>query len=145
MIRAQQNDTVTVSYIGRLVDGEVFDQSPAGKPLKFILGKQEVIQGFDEAVEGMYRGESKTVTIPCEKAYGECKEELYEKVEKSLFDGKVVLQEGGQLEVTNHDGSKFYVMVRSIEEEYVFLDGNHPLAGKDLVFDIELLEVTKPE
>lgn len=145
MIKATQNDTVTVSYIGRLLNGEIFDQSPEDKPLKFILGKQEVIQGFDEAVEGMYRGESKTVTVPCEKAYGECKEELYEKVEKTLFEEKVDLQEGGQLEITNHDGSKFYVMVKAIEEEHVLLDANHPLAGKDLVFDIELLDVTKPE
>ena len=145
MIKAKLNDTVTVSYTGRLADGEIFDQTPEDRPLKFIIGKEEVIQGFDEAVEGMYRGESKTVTIPCEKAYGECKEELYEKVEKSLFDGKVDLQEGGQLEVTNHDGSKFYVMVSKIEEEHVLLDANHPLAGKDLVFDIELLDITKPE
>ena len=145
MIKAKLNDTVTVSYTGRLADGEIFDQTPEDRPLKFILGKQEVIQGFDDAVVGMYRGENKTVTIPCNKAYGECKDELYEKVEKNLFDGKVDLQEGGQLEVTNHDGSKFYVMVRAIEEEHVLLDANHPLAGKDLTFDIELLDVIKPE
>jgi len=145
MIKAQQNDTVTVSYTGRLVNGDIFDQSPQDRPLKFIIGKQEVIQGFEEAVVGMYRGESKTVTIPCGKAYGESKEELYEKVDRSLFKDQVDLLEGGQLEVTNHDGSKFYVMVKEIAEDHVIVDANHPLSGKDLVFDIELLAVTKPE
>jgi len=145
MIKASQEDTVTVSYTGRLADGEIFDQSPQDKPLKFIVGRNEVITGFDEAVAGMYRGESKTVMIPCDKAYGEAKEELFEKVDRSIIGENVDLQVGGQLEVTNHDGSVFYVMVREIDEDHVVLDANHPLAGKDLTFDIELIEVIKPQ
>ena len=143
MIRAMKNDTVTVHYIGRLDDGTIFDESPEDRPLQFILGKQEVIAGFDEAVVGMYQGESKTVTIPCAKAYGESKAELLETIDKSIIGDKVELTVGGQLEITQHDGSKFYVMVNDVTEDKVVLDANHPLADKDLVFEIKLLEVTK--
>ncbi len=143
MIRAAKQDTVKVEYIGRLIDGTVFDQSPEDRPLHFIIGRQEVIAGFEEAVEDMYQGESKTVTIPCEKAYGISKPELLEQVDRSIFDKEVELQVGGQLEITNHDGSVFYVMVREMTEDRVTLDANHPLAGKDLTFEIKLLEVSK--
>ena len=145
MIKAAQQDTVKVHYSGRLKDGEIFDESPEERPLQFIVGRQEVIPGFEEAVEGMYQGESKTVTIPCDKAYGESKPELLEKVDRSVIGEDVELHIDGQLEVTNHDNSVFHVMVREITDEHVVLDANHPLAGKELIFDIELLEVTKPE
>ena len=143
MIRAAKNDTVKVSYTGSLTDGTLFDQSPDDRPLMFIVGRQEVIAGFEEAVEGMYQGESKKVSIPCDKAYGESKPELIETVDRSLIGDDVELQVGGQLEITNHDDSKFAVMVREVTESQVILDANHPLAGQELVFDIELLEVTK--
>ena len=89
MIRAEEKDTVKVRYIGRLENGTIFDQSPEEAPLQFILGCQEVISGFDEAVLGMFQGESKKVVIPCEKAYGLSKPELIEKVAKDLLEGKV--------------------------------------------------------
>ena len=145
MIKATQQDTVKVHYTARLNDGEIFDQSPQDRPLMFILGRKEVIAGFEEAVEGMYQGESKTVTIPCEKAYGESNPELFEKIERNVISSEVELHEGGQLEVTNHDGSVFHVMVKEIRDGHVILDANHPLAGKELTFEIELLEVQKPE
>ena len=143
MIRAVQKDTVKVHYTGRLADGTMFDQSPDDRPLLFILGGKEVITGFDEAVEGMYQGESKTVTIPCEKAYGPSRPELVEEVDRGLIGKDVALTVGGQLEITNQDGSKFRVMVRAVSDDRVTLDANHPLAGQDLVFDIKLLEVRK--
>ena len=143
MIRAVQKDTVKVHYTGRLADGTMFDQSPDDRPLLFILGGKEVITGFDEAVEGMYQGESKTVTIPCEKAYGPSKPELVEEVDRGLIGKDVALTVGGQLEITNQDGSTFRVMVRAVSDDRVTLDANHPLAGQDLVFDIKLLEVRK--
>jgi peptidylprolyl isomerase len=143
MIRAAKQDTVKVHYIGRLSDGTIFDQSPEDRPLLFIIGGREVIAGFEEAVEGMYQGESKTVTIPCEKAYGPSKPELVEEVDRGIIGKTVALKVGRQLEVTNQDGSKFRVMVRAVSENRVTLDGNHPLAGQDLVFDIRLLEVRK--
>ena len=145
MIRAAKMDTAKVHYTGRLQDGTIFDESPEDRPLQFIIGREEVIAGFDEAVEGMYQGESKSVTIPCEKAYGKSKPELLETVERSIIGDKVDLQVGGQLEVTNHDDTTFRLMVREITEEYVTLDANHPLADKELVFEIELLEVKKPQ
>jgi peptidylprolyl isomerase len=144
MIRAAKGDTVKVHYIGRLLDGTVFDQSPADRPLHFILGRHEVISGFDDAVAGMYQGETKTVTIPSEQAYGQSKPELLEQIDRSIIGREVALHVGGQLEVTNHDGSVFYVMVKSFTDEHVILDVNHPLAGQDLVFEIQLLAVMKP-
>lgn len=145
MIRAAEQDTVKVHYTGRLNDGTVFDESPEDRPLLFIIGKKEVIPGFEEAVEGMFQGESKTVTIPSEKAYGPSDPELLEVVDRSTIGEKVPLQVGGQLEVTNHDGSIFHIMVKDFTDKQVTLDANHPLAGKELVFDIKLLEVTKAE
>lgn len=143
MIRAARQDTVKVHYTGRLSDSTVFDKSPDDRPLHFIIGRREVIAGFEDAVEGMYQGESKTVTIPCEQAYGISKPGLLEQVDRSIFDKNVELHVGSQLEVTNHDGSVFHVMVREVTEDRVTLDANHPLAGKDLTFDIRLLEVKK--
>jgi peptidylprolyl isomerase len=145
MIRAAKSDTVTVRYTGRLSDGTVFDQSPAERPLKFIIGQQEVIAGFDEAVLGMYRGESKTVSIPCDKAYGRNKPELIETIERSLLGNEIEPKVGTQLEVTRQDGSTFYVMVDAVNESEVTLNGNHPLADKELLFDIELIEVVKQQ
>ncbi len=143
MIRATRRDIVKVHYIGRLNDGTVFDRSPDDRPLHFILGRNEVITGFDEAVEGMYRGERKTVTIPCEKAYGPTDPGLVETIDRSVLGQVAELQAGSQLEVTNHDGSVFHVMVRDCSDDRVTLDANHPLAGQDLIFEIELLEVIK--
>jgi peptidylprolyl isomerase len=143
MIRAEKLDTVTVHYTGELEDGIIFDQSPEDRPLCFILDKEEVIPGFDAAVQGMYQGESKTVTIPCEKAYGEHKEELVETIERSMLPPDVTLKVGSQLEVTRQDGTLFHVMVKDVQEKTVTLDANHPLAGKTLTFKLKLLKVSK--
>lgn len=145
MIRAVKQDAVKVHYTGKLADGTIFDQSPVDRPLHFIIGKQEVIAGFEEAVEDMYQGESKTVMVPCEKAYGISKPELFEQVDRSVINDQVNLQVGGQLEITNQDGSVFHVMVTEITEDTVTLDANHPLAGKELTFEIELIEVKKQQ
>jgi peptidylprolyl isomerase len=144
MIPAKKQDTATVHYTGTLSDGTIFDQSPEDRPLQFIIGRQEVILGFEDAVEGMCKGESKTVTITCDKAYGQSKSELLEQVDRGLLDDDIELHLGGQLQITNNDGSLLCVMIREITEETVTLDANHPLAGKDLVFDIKLLDVQNP-
>jgi peptidylprolyl isomerase len=144
MIQAAKQDTATVHYTGTLSDGTIFDQTTEERPLQFIIGKQEVIQGFEDAVEGMCKGESKTVTIPCDKAYGQSKPELLEQVDRNLIGEDVELHLGGQLQITNDDGSMLCVMVREITDNTVTLDANHPLAGKDLIFEIELLEVQNP-
>lgn len=143
MIRAAQLDAVTVTYTGTLDDGTVFDQSPEDRPLRFILGKGEVIPGFDSAIHGLFQGESKTVTIPCEEAYGAHREDLIETVERNLLPADVELAEGIQLEVTRQDDSILKVKIVEVTEKTVTLDANHPLAGKPLTFKIELLKVIK--
>ena len=143
MIRADQLDAVTVHYTGTLEDGTVFDQSPEDRPLRFILGKNEVIPGFDTAIQGLYQGESKTVVIPCEDAYGAHREDLVETVERSMLPAEVKLSEGIQLEVTRQDDSVLKVKVVEVTDNTVTLDANHPLAGKPLTFKIELLKVVK--
>ncbi len=145
MIRAAHMNTVKVKYTGKLADGTTFDASPEDRPLQFILGKEEVIKGFDEAVTGMYQGETKTVVIEPDQAYGESKPELIQDVDRSDLPADLELTEGGQLEVTQEDGGKLLLMINRVTEDKVTLDANHPLAGKPLTFVIELLEVdTEP-
>jgi peptidylprolyl isomerase len=143
MIRAMQGDTVKVRYTGRLADGTVFDASPAERPLSFILGKKEVIAGFEAAVTGMYMGESRTVAIPPEQAYGPHEAQYVETVERGLLPAQIDPKPGRQLEITAQNGNKLLVLVTGVTDATVTLDGNHPLAGKELIFDIELLEVHK--
>ncbi len=143
MIRADQLDAVTVHYTGILEDGTVFDKSPEDRPLRFILGKDEVIPGFDAAIQGLFQGESKTVVIPCEDAYGAHREDLVETIDRSQLPADVELEAGIQLEVTQQDNSVLNVMVVKVTKDTVTLDANHPLAGKPLTFEIQLLEVVK--
>jgi len=143
MIRANQGDIVRVHYIGRLADGTVFDASPADRPLHFIIGKNEVIPGFEAAVAGMYLGEKKSVIISPEQAYGPHDERYVETLERCRLPAGVELQVGRQLEVTSADDERLLLLVTALTETTVTLDGNHPLAGKDLHFDIELLSVDK--
>lgn len=143
MIRASCDDTVKVHYIGRLANGTVFDRTPEERPLHFILGKDEVIPGFDAAIQGMFQGESKTVTIPWDQAYGPSKPELIETLQRSDIPEDVELVAGGQLEITQADGSLLRLMIRAVDAQQVTLDANHPLAGQDLTFEIELRQVIK--
>jgi len=148
MFQAAKGDIVKILYVGKLTSGEIFDASPEDRPLEFIIGKQEVIQGMEEAVVGMVFGEKRTVTIPADKAYGQVKPERIEEVERSILPEGVDLRVGGRLQVTKQDGSEFMVKVVALTDETVTLDANHPLAGQDLVFDIHMLEVkrvTKPK
>lgn len=142
MFIAKKGDTVKVHYTGCLSDGSVFDTSKDKDPLLFIIGKKEVIEGFDEAVVGMVKGETKTVTIPAAKAYGESKSELIETVKRTDLPDDIHYKVGAQIEITNQDGSLFYVMVTEQDQEQVTLDANHPLAGKDLIFELTMEEVT---
>jgi len=143
MIKATVGDTVKVNYTGRLDDGTIFDASSPERPLHFILGKEEVISGFDAAVTGMFQGENKTATVPPAEAYGEHEERFVETVERKVLPDDLQLQPGNMLEVTRESGEAFHVRIVNCDEEHVTVDGNHPLAGKSLTFDIELLEVIK--
>ncbi len=143
MFAAKQGDVVKVQYTGRLDDGTVFDASAESRPLQFIIGKNEVIKGFEQAVVGMVSGEKKTVRVRADEAYGPVNSEKIETVDLSVLPEDMTVTEGAQLEVTRPDGTIFYVSVVRVEEQTVTLDANHPLAGKDLTFDIEMIEVTQ--
>jgi peptidylprolyl isomerase len=144
MLKADAGDTVKVNYLGRLTDGTVFDSSEGKPPLHFIIGRQEVIEGFDQAVVGMVDGEKKTVTVPFSQAYGPHHVKLVEEVDRKLLPADLELTVGGQLEVTREDGEIMHFFINALTDTTVTLDANHPLAGKDLVFDIEMLEIQKP-
>ncbi|SHI97879.1 peptidylprolyl isomerase [Malonomonas rubra DSM 5091] len=141
MIRAAHNNTVTVKYTGKLADGTIFDASPEDSPLQFIIGRGEVIKGFEAAVLNMAQGEVKTVVIEPDQAYGASKPELIEEIKRAALPDNVELVEGRQLEVTQGDGSLLLLMINKVTEETVTLDANHPLAGKTLTFEIEMLDV----
>ncbi len=141
MTQAKTEDMVKVHYTGRLEDGTEFDSSREASPLEFTVGGGEVIPGFEQAVVGMQPGESKTVRIPAEQAYGEHHDQLVANLERKDIPENLDLQVGNQLEVTQESGEKFLVTVTDLNEETVTLDANHPLAGKDLIFDIDLLEI----
>ncbi|WP_298269782.1 peptidylprolyl isomerase [Geobacter sp.] len=142
MAQAKQGDTVKVHYTGRLTTGEMFDSSePGGEPMEFTIGQGEVIPGFEAAVIGMSPGESRTVTIPVDQAYGERMEEMVAEVERQFLPEGAEPEVGHQYEVTQEGGDVFNVTVTALTDTHVTLDANHPLAGHDLVFEIKLLEI----
>lgn len=142
MEEAKQGNKVKIHYTGRLDDGSVFDSSMITDPLEFTLGNGEVIPGLEEAILGMTPGEKKTVTIPPDKAYGQRNDEMMIVVEREKFPPHIVPEVGQQLEIRRHeDGGTFPVTVAGVSEASVTLDANHYLAGKDLTFEIVLVEV----
>ncbi len=141
MATAKQGDTVQIHYTGRLDDGTVFDSSQDREPLSFTLGEGKVIPGFENAVEGMETGEKKTTTIPSEEAYGPRREELLMSVPREQVPDGIDPEPGQRLRMQAGDGRTFDVTVAEATGEQLVLDANHPLAGEDLTFDIELVEV----
>jgi len=141
MARAKYGDTVKVHYTGRLDDGTVFDTSANGDPLQFTIGSGQIIPGFEQAVVGMNPGESKTVKIPAEDAYGQRREDLIIEVEKSQLPEGLKPEVGLQLQSRQPDGRIVVLTIADMTESHVTLDANHPLAGKDLTFDIQLVEI----
>ncbi len=142
MAQAQLGDRVKVHYTGRLDDGTVFDSSIITDPLEFTIGEREVVPGFEEAVIGMSPGESKNVKIPVDKAYGPRREDMTIVVDRDKFPPDIEPEVGQQLEIRQReDGQTFPVTVTDVSESSVTLDANHQLAGKDLTFDIQLLEI----
>ncbi len=142
MSKVKDGDTVKVHYTGKLTeDGTVFDSSEEREPLEFTLGEGQLIPGFEEAVIGMEVGENTTVDITSEDAYGERREDLELEVSKSDLPDNIDPQVGMQLQMQQQEnGQAIPVQITDVEEEYVKLDANHPLAGKDLTFEIELIE-----
>ncbi|MGK7311200.1 MAG: FKBP-type peptidyl-prolyl cis-trans isomerase [Candidatus Longimicrobiales bacterium M2_2A_002] len=138
---AQQGDTVAVHYTGKLDDGEVFDSSRDRDPLEFEVGSGQVIPGFDRAVEGLGIGESREVTLKPEEGYGEPREDLVVDVDRSQFPEEEDPAVGRQVQVQVAPGQNRVATITGIEDESVTLDLNHPLAGKELTFDVELVEI----
>lgn len=143
MFPAVKGDIVKVHYTGKLVNGEIFDSSPENRPLQFIIGKKEVIEGVEQGVLGMVQGEKRTLTVPADQGYGPKRPEMIEEVERNILPAGVDLQVGGKLQITQEDGKQLMVEVVALTETTVTLDANHPLAGKELIFDINMLEVKK--
>ncbi len=142
MTSAKNGDAIKVHYAGRLADGTPFDSSLGGEPLELTLGKGDVIPGFDQALIGMSVGEKKTVIIPAEQAYGPHIKELVMELPRKDLPGDLDFSIGRQLEVTQDEGESFLVEITAVSETTVTLDANHPLAGKDLTFDVELVAIS---
>lgn len=141
MAQAGTGDTVRVHYTGTLDDGTVFDTSSGREPLEFTIGSGQVIPGFEGAVNGMSPGDSETVKIPAEQAYGRHQEEMMLEVDRAQVPPELDPQVGERLEIKQQNGQSVPVTVTAITETLITLDGNHPLAGQALTFEIELVEV----
>lgn len=141
MQQVKNGDKVKVHYHGRLTNGETFDSSEGRQPLEFEVGSGMVIKGFDDGVTGMKVGEKKTIHIPADQAYGQKNPEMMVEFPKSQFPPEIDLEVGIQLMMSNQSGEQFPVTIAEIKEDVVILDANHHLAGEDLIFDLELVEI----
>ncbi|MCL7488401.1 MAG: peptidylprolyl isomerase [Desulfobulbaceae bacterium] len=142
MSTAKQGDTVHVHYTGTLNDGTVFDSSAGREPLSFTIGNGQVIPGFEEAVVGMDMNEKKSVTIPVDKAYGPRNDELVLTVPRDQVPPDINPEVGQKLQMQGPGDNPVVVEVTEVADEHIKLDANPPLAGKELVFDIELVEIS---
>lgn len=141
MQQVKKGDKVQVHYHGRLNDGTTFDSSEGRQPLEFEVGTGQVIPGFDEGVMGMSVGDKRTVNIPADQAYGQKQEELVMEFPKERFPEDMTPEVGMQLMMHNGNGQQFPVTIIDVKEDTVVLDANHQLAGQDLTFDIELVNI----
>ena len=139
--QAKKGDKVKVHYHGRLNDGTTFDSSQDRQPLEFEVGSGMVIKGFDEGVTGMAIGDKKTISIPAEDAYGHRQEEMVIEFPRSNFPPDIDPEVGMTLNMHSENGQELPVTITDVNEEAITLDANHPLAGKDLIFDIELVDL----
>lgn len=141
MAKAKNGDQVKIHYTGRLTNGEQFDSSEGREPLSFTVGGGQMIKGFDHAIPGMEVGEKKTINIQPQDAYGEVNENAIVDFPKENIPADLDLKVGMKLQMQSRDGRPVPVTVKEIKENVVVLDANHHLAGKELIFDIELVEL----
>lgn len=143
MSKAKEGDTVKVHYTGSLEDGSVFDSSKErDEPLEFTLGEGQLIPGFEKAVEGMGVGDSTSVDIPSKEAYGDRRDDLEMEISREELPDNIEPEVGMQLQMQQQqNGKAIPVQITAVDEETVTLDANHPLAGKDLKFDIEVVDI----
>lgn len=141
MTKAKTGDRVRVHFEGCLEDGTVFGSTKDDEPFEFAIGEKNMLPGFENAVIGMQKGETKTITLPPEEAYGSHKKELVSVMERSGFPKEIHLEVGKKLRVRTQDGSYTVVTVKDFTEDSIVLDENDPLAGKTITFEIELIEI----
>nr|WP_321227676.1 peptidylprolyl isomerase [uncultured Psychroserpens sp.] len=145
MSQVKENNTIKVNYTGKLSDGQVFDSSEGREPLEFTLGQGQLIPGFEKGVIDMKLNEKKTITIAKEEAYGDINAALIQEVNKSELPQDVEPKVGMGLVSKTPDGREMNLLVVEVKEESIVIDGNHPLAGKELIFDLEVVEIKDAE
>lgn len=141
MTQVKPGDTVHIHYTGTLSDGTTFDSSQGREPLAFEVGTGQIIPGLDAAIPGMAIGEKKTVKVPCEDAYGPVNPEMRQDVPRSDIPAEIPVDVGTRLQMQTQTGQPVPVVVVAADDKIVTLDANHPLAGQDLTFDIEVVAI----
>ena len=141
MSQVKENDTIKLHYTGKLSDGQVFDSSVEREPIEFTVGEGKIIPGLEKAVIDMKVNEKKTIEIAKDDAYGDASDELFQQVKKEQLPEDIKPEVGMGLVSKNEDGSERQLRVAEVNDDHIVVDANHPLAGKDLVFDIELVEI----
>jgi len=141
MAKVKDGDTIKIHYTGKLADGTVVDSTHEREPMQFAVGTGQVIPGVDKAVVGMAPGESKTVKLAADDAFGPRQDKMVFKLEKDKLPDGLTLENGRQLQYTPEKGPKRVLTIINVTDKNVTLDGNHPLAGKDLTFDLELVAI----
>lgn len=141
MIQVKENNTVKVHYTGKLSNGQVFDSSEGKEPIEFTLGQGQLIPGFEKGLIDMKLNEKKTITVVKEEAYGDPYQELIQEVQKSQLPQDMAPEVGMGLISKSEDGQERNLVIVEVKEETVIIDGNHPLAGHELTFDVEIVEI----
>ena len=141
MSQVKEKDTIKLHYTGKLSDGQVFDSSVEREPIEFTVGEGKIIPGLEKAVIDMKVNEKKTIEIAKDDAYGDASDELFQQVKKEQLPEDIKPEVGMGLVSKNEDGSERQLRVAEVNDDHIVVDANHPLAGKDLVFDVELVEI----
>tara|TARA_R110002020_G_scaffold215309_15_gene422468 strand:+ start:145 stop:573 length:429 start_codon:yes stop_codon:yes gene_type:complete len=141
MNQVKSNDTVKVHYTGKLENGQIFDSSINKEPLEFKLGEGQIIPGLEKGLMDMKVSEKKTVTIPHDEAYGEVRKDLFQEVPKTELPPEIKPEVGMGLVAKNPDGSERQLRVAEVKNDSIIIDANHPLAGQNLIFDVELVDI----
>ena len=141
MSKVKANDTIQVHYTGKLTNGQVFDSTESRGPLKVTLGQGSLIPGFENGLLDMALNEKKTITIPKEEAYGEVREELFQAIQNTDIPDTIKPEVGMGLVAQGQDGSERQLRVAEVKDDHIVVDANHPLAGQDLIFELEVVEI----